>query len=133
MRLCLYGAHLAERVDRLFAFYRSKWSRSGRPVCPDPLKAHRVFPRLGSAAAYRVFVDARERNRRNRGARAPRDKVLQRRGYRPNANDPTADPQAAAAKSKTLEVAPHGRLPAEARRLHPCVHNDTEETELGHA
>ena len=50
-----------------------------------------------------------------------------------NANDPTADPQAAAAESETLEVSAPRVLPAETGRLHARLHHDAEEAELGHA
>ena len=60
-------------------------------------------------------------------------RVLTEQNGEPNAYDPTADPQTAAAQGAALEVAAPSRMPAEARRLHPRVHHDAEETELRYA
>jgi len=48
-----------------------------------------------------------------------------KRGKNRNANDPTADPQAAAAKSKALQVHAPGAVPTETRRVHTCIYHDT--------
>jgi hypothetical protein len=50
-----------------------------------------------------------------------------------DANDSAADPQAAPAKSHTIQVDAPGILPSEAWRLHTRLHNDTKEAELGYA
>ena len=48
-----------------------------------------------------------------------------------DADDTTADPEAPETEDLPREVAPHGGVPAEARRLHPRLHDDAEEAELG--
>ncbi|CCB65798.1 protein of unknown function [Hyphomicrobium sp. MC1] len=47
-----------------------------------------------------------------------------------NADDTTVDPEAPGKASLPREVAPHGSVPAEARRLHARLHDDAEEAEL---
>ncbi|MFT6606792.1 MAG: hypothetical protein ACJA2X_001995 [Halocynthiibacter sp.] len=50
-----------------------------------------------------------------------------------NANDPTADPQTAAAKSKTLEVTAPRVMPSKTGRVYARLYNNAEKAELGHA
>ena len=57
----------------------------------------------------------------------------ERTGNNRNANDPAADPQTAAAKNEKIQVDALARMPAKARRLYSCLHNDTKETELSDA
>jgi len=45
-----------------------------------------------------------------------------------DANDSAADPQAAPAKSYTIQVHALGILPTKTRRLHTRLYNDTKET-----
>jgi len=89
----------------------------------DPLEFHRgAFPKQENAGGFGVL--------RKHCARKSLKRV--KRGM-PNANDPTADPQAAAAKSETLKVAAHAGLPAKARRLHAGLYDHTKKAELCHA
>src|SRR5258708_6783795 len=50
-----------------------------------------------------------------------------------DADDTTAGPQAADAENLPREGTPHAVVPAKARRVHPRLYNDAEETELGAA
>src|SRR5690625_1138241 len=53
------------------------------------------------------------------------------RGKGAHADDPAVDPQSKAAKAETTEGDASAGLPAEARRLHACLHDHAEEAELG--
>ena len=98
------------------------------------------FPQFGNGCGFSCrtigahlgFCGRAEQAKRNRGAR-PRHYVLQHGERNRNANDPTADPQAAAAKSKAPEVTASAGMSAEARRLHARLYNDTKKAELGYA
>ncbi len=57
----------------------------------------------------------------------------ERTGNNRNANDPAADPQAAAAQSEKIQVDALAGVSAKARRLHTCLHNDSKETKLSYA
>ena len=48
-----------------------------------------------------------------------------------HADDTTVDPEAPGAEDLPREIAPHGGVPAEARRVHARLHDDAEEAELG--
>ena len=58
---------------------------------------------------------------------------MRKTGRTGNANDTTADPQTAAAKSKKIQVAALGKLPTKTWCLYPRLYNDTKEAELGYA
>ena len=60
-------------------------------------------------------------------------KCVATRGNNRNANDTTAEPQAAPAESKSFQVYALGIMPAEARRVYSRLYYDTEEAELGYA
>jgi hypothetical protein len=51
----------------------------------------------------------------------------------PNANDTTADPQAAQAAREATEITASAGLSSEARRVYTRIYNDTEKAELGYA
>ena len=104
----------------------------GRLSRPDPLEQTRVVHLgMGTVAAQALCGRARGKTETRMGR--PMQTHVLRTGKRPNANDPAADPQAAAAETQDLEVAAPRTVPSEARRLHARLYHDAEEAELGHA
>ena len=58
---------------------------------------------------------------------------MNKRNGEPNADDPTADPQAAAAQDQTVQINALASLPAKAGRLYARLYNHSKEAELGDA
>ena len=57
----------------------------------------------------------------------------ERTGNNRNANDTTADPQAAAAQSKTLQIHAFAGVSTKTRCVHARLHHHAEKAELSHA
>src|SRR5690606_17090432 len=53
----------------------------------------------------------------------------EKRGF--DADDTAADPETPEPEGLSREIAPHGGMPPEAWRVHPRLHHDAEEAELG--
>ena len=99
-----------------------KWSRSGQ--CLDPLETIRVDPQDRSECG--VFaLPVGEACECNVQYLLLHTYVNERTGINRNANDPTADPQAATAKTEKIQVYALAGMPAKARRLYPSLHNNS--------
>src|SRR6056297_280050 len=116
-------ADIKIQVDKIRALYLPR--SSGNPP--------RRSPRNGNDCGICALRTRKGQRTETARGRSRADTCVEKRGKRPNANDPAADPQAAAAQSKKPEVDAPSGVPAKARRLHACLHHHAEEAELGHA